>query len=816
MKKRLYVLLLLFCSILFFIPLSGCSSSSDCNQSYGSAPSETVRQVLSISVETLNGLGLSGVSITSDNPLLPLDNIFTDANGHFTIETDLPIGTTITLHFSRDGYIINSLTLTIGDNAVITHSGNTTIYNYSVLAYAYIPPYAPGIEGDTQIIFKDTNALLNQPFSVISAPDAQGGLYIADSGNFRIRKWDFTSGLLSTLAGKSYAGSVPGNVDASVLGTLTDLAISSDGETVYGCDVYNRIIVKYDVATGVISTLAGKAGEAPGILDGAGDAARFAQPAGIVISHDDKTLYVLETLPKIIRKVDIATATVSTLPAGPFTKEITGLAYRYDAGSATETLYVTCSDHKIYSMPTIPPIPPIIPLTVVAGSGLSGTSDGALLSASFIFPYGIDVSSDGNTLYVSDFSAHNIRKIDLSAATVSTLAGDTSNPGYKNGTGLGASFLFPANINLSNDGTLLYVPDTSNNCIRCVNTTTGATTKILGSRAGFSDGVDADLTKFYGHVYGLALTSDAKYLYASDASKIWKIDTAAKTKTEVGVSSAVGPVTRMSITMGQANYSVNQGLALSKDEKTLYIADSWSHCVRALDLISGTQSVIAGVAGTSGNVDGVGSVARFHLPAFLTLNHAGDTIYVADSANHNIKKIDIATKNVTTVAGSTAGYADGVGTAAKFELPCGLQVTPDDKYMYIADSYNNRVRKMDLGTYEVSTYAGSATRGAVAGIGTAAQFDDPRDLALSSDGKVLFVTNYNGSYTSRIITDTAAVSFYAGRPNVIGHIDGIGNQAYFRPTSIVISQDGSILYSADSGNSLVRQMISVYSSTYTP
>ena len=100
----------------------------------------------------------------------------------------------------------------------------------------------------------------------------------------------------------------------------------------------------------------------------------------------------------------------------------------------------------------------------------------------------------------------------------------------------------------------------------------------------------------------------------------------------------------------------------------------------------------------------------------------GTTLYIADYDNNRIRTIDIASKEVSTLAGSTAGYKDGVGTAAQFNNPTGIALSGTT--LYIAEQYNNRIRAIDIASKEVSTLAGS-TAGYKDGVGTAAQFNQP-------------------------------------------------------------------------------------------
>lgn len=151
-------------------------------------------------------------------------------------------------------------------------------------------------------------------------------------------------------------------------------------------------------------------------------------------------------------------------------------------------------------------------------------------------------------------------------------------------------------------------------------------------------------------------------------------------------------------------------------------------------------SHLAGSVGGPGRADGTGGNARFYRPGGVVSD--GTYLYVTDSLNNTIRKIGINTAVVTTLAGSAgvAGYADGIGAAARFNYPAGI--TSDGTNLYVADSWNHTIRKLVIdpqtGTATVSTLAGSATAvGSIDETGTAARFNSPWGIV--HDGGSLYV-----------------------------------------------------------------------------
>jgi len=190
-------------------------------------------------------------------------------------------------------------------------------------------------------------------------------------------------------------------------------------------------------------------------------------------------------------------------------------------------------------------------------------------------------------------------------------------------------------------------------------------------------------------------------------------------------------------------------------------------------------STLAGT-GVNGYANGIGHAAIFDAP--LGAVSDGTNLYVADSANHAIRKIVIATGEVTTLAGSgSVGSANGVGTAASFNTPSSVVI--DGANLYVADTYNNLVRKIDIATATVSTLAGSGAATPLNGTGTTASFKSP--VALALDGGNLYVSD-NNSEIRKIVLATGAVTTFAGATK-FGYAEGIGTAALFNaPLSMVV------------------------------
>lgn len=238
-----------------------------------------------------------------------------------------------------------------------------------------------------------------------------------------------------------------------------------------------------------------------------------------------------------------------------------------------------------------------------------------------------------------------------------------------------------------------------------------------------------------------------------------------------------------------------QGVAAEGDD--VYVADRGNNVIRRVQA-DGVVSTFAG--STSGFGDGKGGMAKFDRPSGIVADDSG-SLFVADEFNHRIRKIDISTRNVTTFAGSsTAGFSDGLGAAASFLYPTGLAIDSEGN-IYVADTGNHRIRKISP-EGEVVTLAGTGTQGFGDGGGNVAKFSSPRGVVVSDTGDIYVADT--GNHRIRKISSTGVVSTVSGS-GTRGYQDGDGGVSQFsEPTGVAMI--GGELYVTDRGNHLIRRI----------
>jgi hypothetical protein len=557
--------------------------------------------------------------------------------------------------------------------------------------------------------------------------------------------------------------------------------------TVVNVTVAGQVGQANNAAAYTWTTLAGT--PSYGSADGVGGTIQFASPSSVALDTNGN-VYVADTGNNTIRKITPAgvSSTIAGLAGIPGSADGMNSSARFNAplGVALDSagnLYVTDNDiiRKMtltgtnWMVITIAGAPPVYdphggPNDQPGYHG--GYADGMGTNAQFSLPNGIIVDSATN-LYVTDSGNGVIRKLTPSGTNwmVTTLAGSTTNSGSADGTNGSAQFFDPTGIAMDGS-TNLYVMDFGNNTIR----------KIKPSGTN------------------------------------WIVTTLAGSTTVLGGVDG---------TNGSAQFRGPHGVAIDS-ATNLYVTDFGNCTIRKMRP-SGTNWVVTTIAGSvtnAGSADGTATNALFDYPQGIALDSMGN-LYVADTGNNTIRKITSAGV-VRTLAGlppsSSAGSADGTGSAAQFNYPEAVTVDSAGD-IDVADTLNDTIRQISSAG-EVSTIAGNATimttNGSVGfvaggtndGVGNFARFNSPSGVAVDSALNIYVADQQND--TIRKITPAGAVSTIAGLAqfnqfgNEIGGTnDGIGSNARFNLPSSITVDKATNLYVTDLGSFTIRKVTPV-------
>ena len=303
------------------------------------------------------------------------------------------------------------------------------------------------------------------------------------------------------------------------------------------------------------------------------------------------------------------------------------------------------------------------------------------------------VLAKGERLFIADTNHHRVLVAGLDGK-VSHVIGCGS-IGLKNGSFAEAQFHQPQGMALSEDGSTLYVADTENHAVRAIDLSAKSVRTIAGTGKQTHDfrtdgfGPNTALSS----PWDLARVGDRLLIAMAGTHQIWELDL--KTSR---VRTFAGTGRESAIDGDHARSTFSQPSGLATDGETLYVADSESSTIRAVDLAEGGQ--VRSVAGSNdlfgfGLKDAAAGDARFQHPLGVALSADGGTLFVADTFNNVLRTIDLKMRQVDTWLGT--GKADKGGEdAIGFYEPGGLSLA--DGTLYVADTNHHRIVVVDVAT----------------------------------------------------------------------------------------------------------------------
>lgn len=308
------------------------------------------------------------------------------------------------------------------------------------------------------------------------------------------------------------------------------------------------------------------------------------------------------------------------------------------------------------------------------------------------FPGKILADAARDRLFIADSNHHRIVVTKLDGTVVETVG--TGDAGATDGAFDKATFYRPQGLAVAGDN--LYIADTENHLIRRVDLKSRTVETIAGTgqqtRQYFKTGPARSVA--LSSPWDLQLVDRVLYIAMAGPHQIWQMDLE---KNEVSTFAGSGSEARLDGPLLESGFAQPSGLATNG--KTLYVADSESNIIRAIDISGGkVETLVGGDLFEFGDEDGSGDDVRLQHP--LGLVTLGDKILIADTYNHKIKKLDPKKETVTTLFGTgKPGQMDG--PAPSFYEPGGLTIANDR--LYVADTNNHAIRVVDLKTKQTST-----------------------------------------------------------------------------------------------------------------
>ena len=485
-----------------------------------------------------------------------------------------------------------------------------------------------------------------------------------------------------------------------------------------------------------------------------------------------------------------------------------GIAYN----GSNHLLYIADTQNHVIRQVELQAIPPNI--TTLAGNGTAGYSGdgGPAADAQLDSPYGVAYNDSGKYVYITDTLNHRIRQVDLQTAskTITNVAG-TGTAGYSGawGASLYAELNHPQGIVYEDSQKVIIFADTFNHRVRAVALDYSPPTILPlagdGTPGYTGDGGEATLAR-------LNHPQDVTY----DTASVYVADTLNHAVRKLEDPLDYPPTISTLAGSGSAGFTGDN--AMSRDAKLdapQGVTWSSAHGLLVADSMNGALRKIAPPLDGTGTITSLfsGEDPGLHGPSRLDLKGENE-LYIADSENHRIRKLNIGNGTMTTLAGTgTQTFADdsnlgdnGQAVNATLDTPRGLAFDAVGN-LFIADTLNHRVRKMDTASGLITTVAGTGTADHTGDGGPAggASLNAPHDLAFDSAGG-LFIADTGNHCIRKVDQATGIISTVAGRPEDPGYSSGPAHNAELYSPKGIFFDEVDNLYIADAGNHRVRMV----------
>lgn len=678
-----------------------------------------------------------------------------------------------------------------GGNVYLSSPSRHAIYKANAVSASILagsPGHAGYADGAGQ------NARFDTPTGLAVDNRAAGGVYVADTLNDCIRKIDPRGRVTVALGTPRTPGMMAGDATSFDAAAMNGpMGVATVGENFYFTDTGNSAVYYADSQTRQVRLLCGEPG-AEGLSDGTGREARFDHPSGLAVSTDGRLLVVADTGNNVIRLVEVERDEAGNLVGNVATLGVGSSARGVDIRKARVT--DDPRDAIVFQNPSAVSIDATGNVYVVDDTGASVVTrprGEALprrvdLAQAGTLGMPVSVTLRGAQAFVLDGAARGDREA-IKVAEVGPPRIDSVTPstgpleGGEEVVIEGANFSEEAKLTFGDAEPAEYTIESARRIRFRVPRldAPGGRTVSVATRGGVAQAVF--------HV-------QAKRLSEIEAGQITTI---------------AGGVPYVGDSGQAASAAVDFPIGVAIDGNgNLFLADSYHHRIRRVDATSGVVTTVVGTGDSGYNGDGIpATAARLNTPRGLAVDAAGN-VFIADSDNQRVRRVDAATGLISTIAGTgQGGYSpDGtLATEAKLRRPSAVAVDAAGN-VFVADRLNDLVRRIDAADGCLSTYAGTADEGSTdEGIpATSAELAEPYDLALDAGGNLFIAeVGYNRirrvDASSRLIVTVAG----AGEPGS----DGDGGQAASAhlnaPRGVTVDSEGRLLVS-DTLNHRIRRV----------
>ncbi len=659
-----------------------------------------------------------------------------------------------------------------------------------------------------------TSVGLNSPNGV--AVDGMGNSFIADREHHLVRRVDARTGIVTTVAGNGSSSFSGDGGPATTAGLYSPRAVAVDGTgNVFIAESGNHRVRRVEVGTGIITTFVGNGAFGFSGDGGPATAAELNAPSGVAVDAAGNVL-VADTNNMRVRRVDARTLVIATVAGngsisfsgdgGPATAA--GLGY-FNGVAVDATGNIFIADTDLRRVRRVDARTGIIVTIAGNGSSFFGGDGGPATAAQLGYPWGVALDVSGNVL-IADATNHRVRRVDARTGIITTAAGNGSHGlTGDGGPATAAALNYPLGVAVDATGNI-FIADTDNGCVRRVDARTGIVTTLAGTGSnGFAgDGGPATSVALNG-ISDVAVDATGNVFFAEGGFRVRRVDAGTKIITTAagngsrGFSGDGGPATAAAV--GARAVAVD-GMG------NLVIGDSGNDRIRRVDVRTGIITTIAG----GGPYDFLGdggpaTAAGLYSPWGVAVD-ARDNVFIADYYHERIRRVDARTGIITTLAGNgSSGFSGdgGLATSAALSAPWGVDVSGTEDVLF-ADTRNNRIRRVDARTGIIRTVAGGGVQnppGGFSGDGgpaTAAGLLGPYGVAVDGDGN-FYIAETAGSRIRRVNAGTGIITTLAGDGSRGFNGDGgPATAARLNQPGGVAVDGGRSVFIADSNSNRIR------------